>query len=99
MKRDMEFSIETRDDYLEARLSWPADLRIYRKFLNTILDHPAWTPEMPVLQDQTELDTGVLTVNDVRTIADLCVARKTEAGPAKPALLVARDLEYGMNRM
>ncbi len=95
----MEYSIIKHSNYFEIKLSKQADLRVYAEYINATLSHPDWTPGTPVLLDQTGLDTSLLRIGEVNAIADQCTALKAEIGAAKVALLVSRDMEYGMNRM
>jgi len=95
----MEYTIESRDSYLEVKQSGLCELRVYGECLAAVLEHESWTPGTPTLVDQTELDAGTLTINEVRALATQCGARREEAGSSRLAILVARDLEFGMNRM
>ncbi len=95
----MEYSIEIHDGYLEVIMSGPADIQSYFEVLNNIIEHKSWTQGTPVLLNQTELDAGPLAVRDLRAIADGCGAKRETVGVGNLAILVARNLEYGMNRM
>jgi len=95
----MEYTIDFQGSYLSVKLFGVAELRAYSECIKLILDHEYWTAGTSVLLDQTELDTGSLTVEEVRAIAHLCGARRAETGAGSLAMLVDRDLEYGMNRM
>lgn len=54
---------------------------------------------MPYLFDHSDLDSGPLTVNDVRSIADACLDFREQFGFSRLALLLRRDLEFGLARM
>ena len=54
---------------------------------------------MSYLFDHSDLDSGPLTVNDVRRIADYCADRKEEFGHSRFAVVLRRDVEFGLARM
>jgi len=95
----MNYSIENCDKYIEVKQTGAGDIRVYVECIDAVLEYKTWTPGTPVLVDQTKLDASLLTVNDVQKIAALCGTHRKEAGSSKLAMLVARDLEFGMNRM
>jgi hypothetical protein len=85
--------------YLEVKLSGRPTPDAFDKYFEALLAHDNWNPGIPVLTDETNLDADTITVREVRDIADVCARRKSELGPLRTAILVAGDLEYGMNRM
>jgi hypothetical protein len=95
----MQFNIKYIDGIFEAKIYGDVAVKGYRDLLEEIFDHPEWEPGSPIMFDETELKSGTLTVNDVSAIANLCLLYKKQFGSAKVAILVARDLEFGMNRM
>ena len=64
-----------------------------------MLDHDEWTPGDPFLFDYTELDTTRLSTEDVHLLAELGTPRASDIGQGKAAVVVDRDLEYGLVRM
>jgi hypothetical protein len=95
----MDISFRTHDGLLEVKFSGKAVPDKYEKFFDALFVHEGWEPGISLLLDETDLDSSQLTVNDVSAIAGVCERRGTELGPARMAIFVDRDLEYGMNRM
>ncbi len=95
----MEFSLRYSGGLFEIKISGSAKPKIYSDSLDALFINDLWKPGTPLLVDETEMDAGLLTVKDVRTIAEIFIKRRTEFGPARFAIFVSRDLEYGMNRM
>ena len=95
----MHFNIKYIDGIFEAKLYGDGDLQGYSGLLEELFDHPEWKPNSPIMFDETELNFRIMTVEDVQAIAHLCLLYKKQFGNAKVAILVARDLEFGMNRM
>ncbi len=95
----MEFSVKHSDGIFEIITSGATELGIYGEFLDALLALDQWRPGALILVDESALDTSLLTVKDVQEIAEMCGARRAKLGPAKCALVVGRDLEFGMVRM
>jgi hypothetical protein len=64
-----------------------------------MLDHAEWQPGTAWIHDHADLDAGMLTVTEVKMIADLCAERSAQMGAGKCAIVVGRDLEFGLSRM
>ena len=95
----MDFTLRYSGGLIEIKISGAANPMMYSDALDALFIQDKWKPGTPILLDETEMDASLLTVNDVRTIAEICIRRSTEFGPARCAIFVSRDLEYGMNRM
>lgn len=95
----VEYSIETREGYLEVILTGPADIQRYLELLNKIVEYESWTQGTPVLLNQADLDAAPLTASDIRAIANGCGNKRETLGVGNLAMLVARNLEFGTNRM
>ena len=95
----MQFSLNYHDAVFEVTTSGDAILQGYYDFSKAVLEHDEWKPGGLILLDHTELNTGPLTIDDVQTIANISGQYSKQLGTAKVALLVDRDLDYGMTRM
>jgi hypothetical protein len=95
----LNFSIVHQRGYLEVKLSGRPTPAAFDEYFDALLAHDDWEPGMSVLTDETNLDGSTITVREVKDIAERCARRKSELGSVRTAILVARDLEYGMNRM
>jgi hypothetical protein len=67
--------------------------------MDTLLARDDWKPGTPILVDEIAMDASKATVDSVKASAGACTRRRAEFGKARMAILVERDLEFGMNRM
>jgi hypothetical protein len=95
----LEYRVKNFGNYFEIKISGPAKLEIYAEFLDAVLEHEEWRPGSPLLVDETDLDTSPLTIGEVQEIAEMCAQRSAKIGKSKCALVVSRNLEFGMVRM
>ena len=95
----MEFKLQYRKGLLEVKTSGDAELGTFREMMDSMLAHEEWKPGSPFLLDHSELNAGTLTVDDIRGIAGFCAQRRDRFGRAKCAIVVSRDLEFGIGRM
>ena len=95
----MEYSLTYHDGFFDITTSGDAEAAPFEQILDDMLRHETWKPGSPYLHDHTDFNSGPLTIDDIRNIAYMCEARRDELGEAKCALVVARDLEFGLARM
>jgi hypothetical protein len=95
----VEFSVKHLESYFEITVTGPADHNKYARLMDSLFAHEKWKPGTPILIDEIALDASEISVAEVSTIAEECGRRRSEFGEARMALLVARELEFGMNRM
>ena len=95
----MDFKVEYIDGVFICTSSGRAEAGDAAKVIDAMLSHPEWKPGTPRCYDISNLDTGLLTVTEIRRIADLAARRKAELGEGKIAMVASRDLEYGLARM
>ena len=95
----MEYSIVSRDGFLEVRTIGDGELQALANMLAELVSHPQWEPGGNLLVDHSELNAGPITPNDVRFLADKCALLRERFGRARCAHLVARNLEFGLVRM
>ena len=95
----MQFSINYHDAIFEVVTSGDANLQGYYDFTKAVLEHEEWKPGGLILLNHTGLNTGPLTINDVQAIAAISEQYREQLGTAKVAIVVVRDLDFGMTRM
>jgi hypothetical protein len=95
---------------IETRIDRSADIRIHtasgeltfdelRATLQALYSSPDFRPEQHVLWDLREAVLTRFSLAEVRDIADLVAEHRGTADPARAALVVSRDVDYGMARM
>lgn len=67
--------------------------------LNEIYSMSEYDPDMNVLWDIREADLSSFNFTEVATIKELAGSFWGTAGKSKAALIVSRDVEYGLTRM
>ena len=95
----MQFNLNYHDAIFEVTTSGDAILQGYYDFTKAVLEHEEWKPGGLILLNHTELNTGPLTIDDVQSIAIISGQYSEQLGTAKVAIVVDRDLDYGMTRM
>ena len=95
----MEFSVKYRGGFFDVKTSGDGELDKFGDLADAMFAYEEWKPGTPVLHDHTDLNSGPLTVDDIRGIAQLCADRRAQFGAGKLAVVVARDLEFGLARM
>ena len=95
----MQFNLNYHDAIFEVTTSGDAILQGYYDFTKAVLEHQEWKPGGLILLNHTELNTGPLTIDDVQAIANIAGQYRVQLGTAKVAIVVDRDLDYGMTRM
>lgn len=95
----MKFDLSRHGSLVVARLEGAPEPGDFERLLDGLEAHPDWRPGKPMLVDKTGYDTSRMTVGDVYDIAEVCTRRSAVVGASRVAILVQRDLEYGMNRM
>lgn len=95
----MQFSMNYSKGVFESKTSGDAQADQFDKLLDSMLSHEQWNPGISILHDHSDLNAGPLTVNEVKDIANMCAKRRDLIGEAKFAVVVSRDLEFGLARM
>ena len=95
----MKSEVRYVDEFFELTTHGDADLGGQEELFDLLLGHEKWNLGAAYLVDHSELNAGPLTVAEVRGIAKMCEKRRAELGRARCAILVGRELEYGMTRM
>ena len=95
----MKYEVHYHDGFFEIKTYGDAEPVRFRELLDLLLAHEKWKPDTAILVNHSELNAGPLTVGDIYYIAGSFVRSRVQLGQARMAILVARDLEYGMARM
>jgi hypothetical protein len=95
----VQFNLNYHDAIFEVTTSGDAILQGYYDFTKAVLEHEDWKPGGLILLNHTKLNTGPLTIDDVQAIANISGQYSERLGTAKVAIVVDRDLDYGMTRM
>lgn len=95
----MRYEIFRFDGFLEVRTYGDAELQGFKDFLIAVFAHEYWHPGGALLINHSELNSAPLTIDNLRALAFFIETLQAQIGQAKIAILVARDLEYGIGRM
>lgn len=95
----MRYEILSFDDFLEVRTYGNAELQGFKDFIQAFVTHKDWRTGGALLVNHSELNAASLTNNEISEMADFTKPFLPQIGRAKIALLVMRDLEYGMGRV
>ena len=95
----MEYKVEFVDGYFDVKLIGKSSVAESAAYLDCLITHAQWKPGSLVLSDETNIEIGHLTINDLEKIATVCQERRTKIGSARFAAVVPKDLLFGMNRM
>jgi hypothetical protein len=95
----MKVEILERTGYFEGKLYGDASVGGFVTFFELLLSHKNWKQGTAFLGDITGLDSNDLTMGDVQEIANLTATHRDQLGNSRYAVLVSRDLEYGMVRV
>ena len=92
------YHIEREENWLEVKLSGPVSIRETCDFHRQIYADPAYSDDFNGIIDCREM-TNVLTVNELRDVADLQLARPGPSWRSRRALLVASPAQYSTARV
>ena len=95
----MRYEVICFDDILEVKTYGDADLQGFKDFIHDFLAHECWHPGGALLINHSELNGAPLTTDDIAEMANFTKPLQAQIGKAKIAILVARDLEFGLSRM
>ena len=95
----MKYEVHYHDGFFEIKDYGDAEAVRFRELVDLLLAHEKWKPGTAILVNHSELNAGPLTVSDIYYMAGSFVRSRVQLGQARMAILVARELEYGMARM
>ena len=67
-------------------------------FLDDIVSHPAWKPGRQILLDHRDLDLKKIPQDGISKVSQYFVKLKPKLGAGKIALVMNRDIDYGIAR-
>jgi hypothetical protein len=82
-----------------VRTSGQASLEGLNRFIQDVLGDERWRPGMRVIIDHRELDWTAMTTAALRARVDSVAAESERIGKVRVATVVARTLDYGLQRM
>ena len=95
----MKYEVNYHEGLFEVKTYGDAELEGFFGFWKELLAHEKWKPESRILEDHSELNARPFTASDIKILSERAVSMKNKLGNAKLAVVVSRDLEYGMVRM
>lgn len=95
----MEFKILFVDDHFDVKLSGKASTDDCRKYFDRLISHEKWQPGSLVLSDETELEVGHLSADDIKMMATISREKMDAIGATRFAAYVNADFVYAMSRM
>lgn len=95
----IEYELHYRDSFFEIETHGEAEAWKFGEFLARMLSDERWKPGRSFLTNHTDLDAGSLTVKGIREIATYCIESRERFGHGRCAVVVGRDLEFGLARM
>ncbi|MCP4573515.1 MAG: hypothetical protein GY838_14250 [bacterium] len=95
----MEYEIHQRSGFVEVVTHGDGEAKVFQELLSEVLARPEWKPGVPVLIDHSDFNAGPLTVGEMSALADMIGNVRVELGSSRMAILVVRDLEFGLGRM
>lgn len=95
----MEYRIEWHDGFVESVTHGDGTFDGIAQMIGEMLSHENWRVGNGVLVDHSALNAGPLTMQEVRSLAELAGQARKQVGKARVAHVVSRDLEFGLVRM
>ena len=95
----MDSRVEFVDGIFIGTSSGEAEVDGIELFLESVVSHEKWKPGSLLLHDLSNFDSGPLSLNDIKRMADFGYNRRAQFGAGKIAIVAIRDLEYGLARM
>lgn len=95
----MEYTVTFGDGYFDVKLIGKSSVEASAAYLDFLIAHKEWRPGPLVLSDETDVEIGHFTANDLMRISNVCKERRAAIGAARFAAVVPKDILFGMNRM
>lgn len=95
----MDFKISFESGHFHVKLSGKSNVEDCRHYFDQLVSHDYWKPGSLVLSDETELEVGHLSTDEIRSMACICEKMKDDIGTTRFAAYIESELVYGMNRM
>jgi hypothetical protein len=75
------------------------DADVIKKAFMAIVSHPEFAPGLPAVWDFRAADMARLSLAEMHDVHRFVLRRATERGFARSAVLVSRDVDFGVGRM
>ncbi len=95
----IDVSVKYCEFFLDVKISGTISPNLKTNLFESILSHEDWSPGTPLLVDESDVFAEEMTETDVQKIAYQCIKHKEKFGDSIIAIIVSRDLEFGLNRM
>lgn len=95
----METFIDRKLGFIKARLSGRQTRETLEAAFNELAQDPDFDSSLNRLWDMRKAELAGLTVDDVRFIQAFILERPQYAGTARVALLVSKEVDYGIGNM
>ena len=95
----MEISTEIKKHVRLHNVKGLVDIGELTEYLKNIYNSPDIDLEINVFWNLQEADLSSVSAEEVRSFAEFVGRHRGKGGRGKTALVVSRDLEYGMSRM
>lgn len=81
------------------RVNGPVHFPDIRRALKEVYEAEDYDPETPVLWDLREADATPFSADDVRRLSEFVAQYRRSPAHSRAALLVSRDVDFGLARM
>ena len=95
----MQFKLNLQDEIFEIKVSGTANFEGFSELYKKTVEHEQWKQGGLIIADYSELHAEGLSINDIKAIAALSQQYRQRFGYAKYAIVVGREVEYGLARM
>ncbi|NOQ97478.1 MAG: hypothetical protein GQ561_04865 [Calditrichae bacterium] len=96
---DISTHIDHKAGIRQHKVSGLIDIEKLKIFLKGLYTTPDLEPNMDVVWDLGEADFSAVSSSDVRAVKELVVKYWGVGGKSKAALVVSRELDFGLTRM
>ena len=97
----MKYALKIYKDlvYAEVVGQGKATVDDFKQITHELISHPLFVFGINFLHDYRDIYVGHLTVDEVKSIADMVSSNRKVLGNGRWAILVNNDLNFGMGRM
>lgn len=98
---NMSYEISYIEDgsYMLVEISGGANVSLLKEMVEEVIAHPKWHESIPGLIDFRGFSASGLSSDDVYDLADLCRNLGQMLGSGNCALVMSKELDFGLARM
>ena len=96
---NISIHIDHKAGIRQHKVTGPIDIEELKIFLKRLYAHPDFDPIMNAIWDLEEADFSEVSSSDVRSVIDVVRKYWGTEGKSKAALVVSKDVDYGLTRM